>query len=65
MVIDLDELKATWCYVVMPKMRPRDGMGRNAQNRMMAHMPDSIKSHVDGSPANTDSRSNANGQLRP
>jgi len=43
MVIDLDELKATWCYVVMPKMRPRDGMGRNAQNRMMAHMPDSIK----------------------
>lgn len=43
LVIDLDELKGTWCYVVMPKMRDFDNMSEKLQKRMMRDMPDSIK----------------------
>ena len=43
MVINLDELKGTWCYVVMPKMREFDHMSEKLQKRMMRDMPDSIK----------------------
>ena len=42
-VVDLDELKGTWCYVVMPKMRDFDNMSEKLQKRMMRDMPDSIK----------------------
>lgn len=43
LVINLDELKGTWCYVVMPKMRDFDNMSEKLQKRMMRDMPDSIK----------------------
>lgn len=42
-VINLDELKGTWCYVVMPKMRDFDKMSEKLQKRMMRDMPDSVK----------------------
>ena len=42
-VVDLDELKGTWCYVVMPKMRDYEKMSPKLQRRMMREMPDSIK----------------------
>lgn len=42
-VIDLDELKGTWCYIVMPKMKDYENMSPRLQARMMRDMPDSIK----------------------
>ena len=36
-VVNLDQLKGIWCYVVMPKMR------KSLQRRMMRDMPDSVK----------------------
>ncbi len=42
-VIDLDELKGTWCYVVMPKMRDYDKMPKKLQKKMMREMPDSVR----------------------
>lgn len=43
MVIDLDQLKGTWCYVVMPKLRDYDQLSKRQQARMMRDMPDSVK----------------------
>ena len=43
LVINLDELKGTWCYVVMPKMRDYDKLSAKLQKRLMRDMPDSIK----------------------
>lgn len=43
LVINLDELKGTWCYVVMPQMRDYDKMSEKLQRRIMRDMPDSIK----------------------
>ena len=43
MVINLDELKGTWCYVVMPKMRDYDKLSPKLQKRLMRDMPDSVK----------------------
>ena len=43
LVIDLDELKGSWCNTFMPKFRDLDKMPRRLQRRMMADMPDSIK----------------------
>ena len=43
LVINLDELKGTWCYQVMPKMRDYAHMSKKLQARMMKDMPDSIK----------------------
>lgn len=43
LVVNLDELKGTWCYVVMPKMRDFDNMPPRLQRRMMQDMPDSVK----------------------
>jgi hypothetical protein len=43
MVIDLDDLKGIWCYIVMPKMRDYDKMSPRLQARMMRDMPDSLK----------------------
>jgi hypothetical protein len=42
-VIDLDELKGIWCYIVMPKMRDYEKMSKRLQARIMKDMPDSIK----------------------
>ena len=43
MVIDLDQLKGTWTYPVMPVMKELQQMSARMQRRMMANMPDSIK----------------------
>ena len=42
-VVDLDQLKGIWCYIVMPKLRDYDHMSKKLQRRMMRNMPDSIK----------------------
>lgn len=42
MLIDLDELKGTWCYQVLPHMRDIAGMSKRMQRRMQQHMPDSM-----------------------
>lgn len=43
MVINLDQLKGTWTYPVMPVMKDLQHMSRRMQKRMMANMPDSVK----------------------
>lgn len=43
MVVNLDMLKATWTYPVMPVMKDLQNMSKRAQRRMMANMPDSLK----------------------
>lgn len=43
MVIDLDQLKGTWTYPVMPVMKELQNMSPRMQKRMMANMPDSVK----------------------
>ena len=43
MAIDLDQLKGTWTYPVMPVMKDLQHMSPRMQKRMMADMPDSIK----------------------
>jgi hypothetical protein len=45
MVVNLDALKGTWTYPVMPVMKEFQNMSRRAQRRMMAHVDDSIKSN--------------------
>lgn len=42
-VIDLDQLKGIWCYIVMPKMRDYEHMSKRLQARMMNEMSDSLK----------------------
>lgn len=43
MVIDLDQLKGIWCYIVMPKLKDYDQMSERLQHRIMRNMPDSVK----------------------
>ncbi|MBM6993488.1 MAG: hypothetical protein I3J02_09535 [Prevotella sp.] len=43
LVVDLDQLKGIWCYIVMPKMRDYDKMSKKLQSRLMRNMPDSLK----------------------
>lgn len=43
LVIDLDQLKGTWCYKVMPQLRSYETMSKRMQRRMMRDMPDSVK----------------------
>ena len=43
MAIDLDQLKGTWTYPVIPVMKDLQHMSPRMQKRMMADMPDSIK----------------------
>lgn len=43
LVVDLDQLKGIWCYIVMPKMRDFEKMSKRLQNRMMQNMSDSLK----------------------
>lgn len=42
-VVDLDQLRGIWCYIVMPQMRDYDKMSKRLQARLMRDMPDSIK----------------------
>lgn len=42
-VIDLDDLKGIWCYIVMPKLKNYENMSASMQKRMMQEMPDSLK----------------------
>ena len=42
-VLNLDELKGTWCYVVMPKWRDATNMTPQAQAILEESMPDSVK----------------------
>ena len=42
MVVDLDKLKATWTYLVMPHLRDLSHLSRRQQARILANMPDSI-----------------------
>jgi hypothetical protein len=43
MAIDLDQLKGTWTYPVIPVMKDLQRMSPRMQKRMMADMPDSIR----------------------
>lgn len=42
-VINLDQLKGTWCYIVMPQMKDFENLSKRTQARIMRDMPDSIK----------------------
>lgn len=42
LVVDLDKLKATWTYQVMPHLRDVSHLSRRQQARILANMPDSI-----------------------
>lgn len=42
MVIDLEELKGEWCYMVTPRLRERAGMSISANRREMTEEMDSI-----------------------
>lgn len=42
MVVDLDKLKATWTYQVMPHLRDVSHLSKRQQARILANMPDSI-----------------------
>ena len=42
-VIDLEDLKGSWCNTFMPTFRDLEKMPKRLQRRMMADMPDSIK----------------------
>ncbi len=42
MVVDLDKLKATWTYQVMPHLRDVTHLSKRQQKRILANMPDSI-----------------------
>lgn len=41
-VVDLDKLKATWTYSVMPHLRDVTHLSKKQQARIIANMPDSI-----------------------
>lgn len=43
LVVDLDQLKGTWCYQVMPQLRDIASMSKRMQKRMLREMPDSMK----------------------
>lgn len=43
LVVDLDELKGIWCYIVMPKLRSADADDAQAQTQALRALPDSIR----------------------
>lgn len=43
LVVDIDELKGIWCYIVMPTMRDTASMTSREQRRYLDAMPDSVK----------------------
>ena len=46
MVIDMEELKGTWCYMVEPTLRTPEKMPKRMQRRMMERIPDSVKQQM-------------------
>lgn len=42
-VINLEELKGLWCYMVTPKLRAIENMPKRMRRRMLEKMPDSLK----------------------
>jgi hypothetical protein len=42
MVINLERLQGTWCYMVTPTLRHVDKMSKRMQRRMMERIPDSL-----------------------
>jgi hypothetical protein len=46
MVIDLEELKGEWCYVVKPQLRRRADLSQEAQQRFLKEAPDSLISEL-------------------
>lgn len=44
-VINLDQLKGSWCYIVMPKMRDYEKLSKRQQARLERDMSDSLKEH--------------------
>lgn len=42
-VVNLDQLKGIWCYIVMPTMRDTSSMSPRMQQRFLREMPDSVK----------------------
>ena len=42
LVLDLDKLKATWTYDVMPHLRDVSRLSKRQQARILANMPDSV-----------------------
>lgn len=45
-VVDLEQLKGTWCYQVTPTLRPRADMTEQQQKDFAGRMPDSIRSRI-------------------
>ncbi|MBQ7470825.1 MAG: hypothetical protein IJS97_00135 [Prevotella sp.] len=43
LVVDLDELKGTWCYVVMPKLRDQEHLTPKMKARIEQEMTDSMR----------------------
>lgn len=43
MVINIDELSGSWCYMAKPQFRDVSKLSKRAQRRMMADMPDSMR----------------------
>lgn len=43
LVIDLEQLKGTWCYTVLPQMRAIENMSKRLRRRMERDMPDSVR----------------------
>lgn len=46
LVVDMEQLKGTWCYIVKPQMRALENMSKRLQKRMERDMPDSVKSKL-------------------
>jgi len=44
MVIDLEELKGTWCYIVMPKLKEKHNISKTMEKKFLDDMPDSMRS---------------------
>lgn len=42
-IVNLDDLKGQWAFMVKPKLRDYEKMSRRLRRRMMAEMPDSVK----------------------
>lgn len=42
MVIDIDKLLGSWCYMVTPKLRQRAGIDKDMQQDFLKNVPDSV-----------------------
>ncbi len=42
MLINMERLRGTWCFMATPTLRKREDMTPEMQQRMLQHMPDSI-----------------------